>query len=252
MLVRLREEIGGTVFGRRRWRTPWSSGTSGKPWSVGAAGPTWASKTTRSPGVQHSLAPGEPTVHIDDQSQGAPVAAETPAATPSGAADTPTVRVIRPVVTASDGPATAPAKAGARAATPLAVADELPGRIRSPGPANPPRTRVIRIPASIGAANPEDPAADSGGAQSAGRRAWLALATREAPSVDAPAWERGGTGRPGRIASVVIAVVIVCALLGGLAAFAATLGGAATSTPGPAASIAPGSATVPAGTPGSG
>jgi hypothetical protein len=74
---------------------------------------------------------------------------------------------------------------------------------------------VIRIPASVGVGH-----------------------------ADAPLWEQTGSGGQGRIAPVVLAVVIVCALVGGLAAFAATLGGT-TSNPHPAASIAPEATNAP-------
>jgi hypothetical protein len=85
---------------------------------------------------------------------------------------------------------------------------------------------VIRIPTSVG----------GGHAESAS--AWSGSTARGAPSADAPHREQAGSAGQGRIAPVVLAVVVVCALVGGLAAFASTLGGT-TSSPHPAASIAP-------------
>lgn len=63
--------------------------------------------------------------------------------------------------------------------------------------------------------------------------------------MDAPLGEQVGSEGQRRIAPAVIAVVVVCALLAGLAALAATLGGA-TANPHPAASIAPRGTTAPA------
>jgi hypothetical protein len=72
------------------------------------------------------------------------------------------------------------------------------------------------------------------------------VAEREARSAEPPPWEQGGSDGPERIALAVLAVVIVCALLGGIAVFATTLGGS-TASPSPAASIAPTGSTPPAG-----
>ena len=188
-MAKLGSEIGGTVFSRRRWRTPWSSGTSGEP-----------------------------------------------------SAGTPTVIVIPPGMTAPAGSGTAPGGAGepgapwsrpggARGPT------ESPG---SPGFGDPPSTRVIRIPASVGIGQAAESAPAFGGAEAAGQRSRSALTTRDAQSAEAPAWERAGSERYGRIALAVIAVATVCALLAVLAALAATVGGGTSSGPAPAASIPPG------------
>ena len=75
----------GTVFGRRRWRTPWSSGTSGEPWSPGPVRPTWAPKTTRSPWAEPPLPPREPAVHPSGQPSGTPTTSEAPSEEPSEA-----------------------------------------------------------------------------------------------------------------------------------------------------------------------
>jgi hypothetical protein len=187
------------VFGRRRWRTPWTSGTSGT----------------------------------------------------SGVVGTPTVKVVPPGVTASAGPGTAPGRAGAPGATSSRLGSPL-GSTGSPESADPRGTRVIRIPASVGIGQAGDPAPASSGAEAARRRPPFALTTHEGQSVDAPPWEQPGADGRGRIAPAVIAVVIVCALLGGLAAVAATLGGETSSSPGPAASIAPAGRTAPSGRAGTG
>ena len=96
------------MFGRRRWRTPWSR-TSGT----------------------------------------------------SGAVSTPTVKVIPPGVTASAGRGTAPGGVGAPGATPSSGRGGLPGSGGSPESADPPGTRVIRIPASVGVEHPGDSASAS-------------------------------------------------------------------------------------------
>jgi hypothetical protein len=92
------------------------------------------------------------------------------------------------------------------------------------------------------------PAAGSG-AERARRRFLRAVTAREEPSVDAPAWEQAGSDTRGEIVPAVIAVVVVCALLGGLVALAATVGGETSSNPGPAASIAPRGTTAPGAQP---
>lgn len=179
------------MFGRRRWRTPWSSGTTGEPWSPGAVRTTCAPKSTKPPWAEPSLPSAEPAVHTGDQPSGTTAAAEAPA----NAVSTP--------------------------------------------------TRLIRIPAWSGVEHPGDAGPVAGGAEPTRRRSRSAVAVREAPSADAPPWEQSGADGPGRTALAVLAVVVVCALLGGLAAFTVTLGGRAPVSPGPAASIAPG--TTPPG-----
>jgi hypothetical protein len=153
---------------------------------------------------------------------------------------TPTVTVIPPGVTTSAGTGTVPGRTAAPDATPSPGADGTPG---SPGSVDPPPTRVIRIPASVGGGHAGSASAFSG-AQPTRPRSGPALTARGAPSADAPPWEQTGSDGRGRIALVVLAVVVVCALVGGLAAFAATLGGTASS-PHPAASIAPGATSAP-------
>jgi hypothetical protein len=184
------------VFGRRRWRTPWSSGTSGELSSPRPVQLTWAPKTTRSPQAKPSPTPAEPAA-----------------------------------------PGTTPSSRGAG----------RPGADGSLGSVDPPATRVIRIPGSVGVEHSGDSASASGGAGWPRQRSPLALTAREAPSVDAPPWEQAGSDGQGRIAPAVISVVLVCGLLGGLGAFAATLGGRTNSSPGPAASIAPAGTTAPGG-----
>jgi hypothetical protein len=200
------------VFGRRRWRMPWSSETSGEPW----------------------------------------------------AADTPTVKVIPPGAKASAGTGTAPGGAGgsggaggpdgagAPGATSSRLAGGPAGEAGSPGSGDPPSTRVIRIPASVGIGHAGDSAPGSAGAEATGQRSPFALSTREGQSADAPPWEQAESDQWGRTASAVIAVVIVCALLGGLAAVAATLSGRPSSRPDPAASIPPTGIPAPAGRAGTG
>jgi hypothetical protein len=252
VLVKLREGDRGTVFGRRRWRMPWSSGTSGEPWSPGPVRPTWAPKTTRSPWAEPPPPPGEPAVHLSGQRPGTPTTSEAPSEepseAPSRAVSTPTVKVIPPGVTASAGSGTAPGGTGAPGATPSAGRGGRPGATGSLESAGPPRARVIRIPASVGVEHPGDSASASSRAEPMPQRPPLALAEVEAPSVDEPLWEEVGSEGQRRIAPAVIAVVVVCALLGGLAALAATLGGTAAN-PHPASSIAPGGTTAPGGRP---
>jgi hypothetical protein len=178
------------VFGRRRWRTPWSS--------------------------------GEPQ-----------------------AVDTPTVEVVPPGVTASAGQGTAPGAPSSRLGDP-------PWSTGSPGSGDPPSTRVIRIPASVGIGHPGDSPPACGAAAATRPRSPSASTAREAPSEHAPPWQQAGSDGRGAIAPAVIAVVIVCALLGGLAALAATLGRGTSSNPSPAASIAPTGVTAPSGRAGTG
>jgi hypothetical protein len=169
---------------------------------------------------------------------------------------TPTVTVIPPGATVSAGIGTASAGAGAPGATPSSgparpEASEPVGRSEAAGSlesADEPRTRVVRIPAQVRGGRAEDSAPVSGGAGGTAaprRRPRLALTWRGAPSADAPPRGQPGADGQGRIAPVVLAVVVVCALVGGLAAVAATVGGT-TSSPHPAASIAP-EATQPPG-----
>ena len=222
------------MFGRRRWRMPWSSGTSGEPWSPEPVRVRWA---------EPSLPPAEPNVHTSDQpSSGAQMTSEAPSEAPSGAMHTSTVRVIPPGGTPSARTGTAPIPPGAIPSQPAAPPEESTGS--PPGSADPTRTRVIRIPALIGIRPPGDSASVSTGAQRTRGRSRSASTAREAASVDAPPWERVGQDGPGRVAPIVIAIAVLCVLLGGLAAFAATLGGSAPASPGPAASIAPAGATA--------
>jgi hypothetical protein len=190
VLVAFREGDRGTVFGRRRWRTPWSSGTTGEPWSPGVVRTTWAPKSTKPSWAEPSSPAAEPAVHSGDQPSGTTAAAEAPAEVTANAVST--------------------------------------------------RTRLIRIPAWSGVERTGDAGPVAGGAEPTRRRFRSAVAVREAPSVDAPPWEQAGDDRQGRTALAVLAAVVVCALLGGLAAFAVTLGGRTPVSPGPAASITPG------------
>jgi hypothetical protein len=250
VLAKLREGDRGTVFGRRRWRTPWSSGTSGEPLSPGLARPTWAPKTTRSPWAVPSLPPAEPAVHAGGQPSATPTTSEAPSEEPSeepsGAASTPTVKVIPPGVTASAGAGTAPGRTSAPGA-PSSERPCLPIAGGSRESADPPSTRVIRIPAPVGVEHRRDSAPASSRAEPTRRRFPLIFTMREAPSVHAPRREQVALDERDRIAPAVIAVVVVCALLSGLAAFAATLGGGTSSSPGPAESIAPGGITASGG-----
>jgi hypothetical protein len=182
------------VFGRRRWRTPWSSGTSGEPSAVG----------------------------------------------------TPAVKVIPPGETASAGTGTASGRTSSPGAKPSWGPAGQPTARGAPESADPSRTRVIRIPASAGPEHPGDSASASSGAEPTRQRSRLALTARGAPLADEPPWEQAGPDRPGQIAPAVLAVVVVCALLGVLAAVAATIGGRTSSSPSPAASIAPAGVTAPA------
>ena len=167
---------------------------------------------------------------------------EAPSEAPSGAMHTSTVRVIPPGMTPSARTGTAPIPPGAIPSQPAAPPEESTGS--PPGSADPTRTRVIRIPAPIGGGPPGDSASVSTGAQRTRGRSRSASTAREAASPDAPAWERVGQDQPGRVAPIVIAIAVLCVLLGGLATFAATLGGSAPASPGPAASIAPAGATA--------
>ena len=187
---------------------------------------------------------------------------EAPSEAPSGPMGSSTVKVIPPGVTATAGTGTAPSRTGGPGATPSQPearpaqpggpprSTGSPRPWGSPGSADAPRTRVIRIPASIGLGHP-DSARAVGGAARTRHRSRSASTAGEA-SVDAPSWEKVGSDGPGRAMPVVIAVVLVCALLGGLAAFAATLSESAPAGPGPAASIAPAGATAPGGRAGTG
>ena len=263
----------GTVFGRRRWRTPWSSGTSGasgEPWSPGPPRATWAPKTTRSPWAEPALPAAEPNVHTSEQpSSGEQMTSEAPSEAPSGATHSTTghsttvhsttVKVIPPGATPPAGTGTAPSRPGAPGGAsgvipsqPSAPAEESTGS--PPESADPPRPRVIRIPAPIGGRRPGGSASAASGTKQGRRRSRSPSADREAASGDAPPWERveqDGRGRTAPIV-IVIAVAVVCALLGGLAAFTATLGGSAPASPRPAASIAPAGATAPGARAGTG
>jgi hypothetical protein len=184
------------VFSRRRWRTPWSSETSGEP----------------------------------------------------PAAGTPTVTVIPPGAAAPAGSGTARGGAGAPGATSWRPggAQGSPGSSGSsgaPGWDDPPSTRVIRIPASVGIGQAGESAPALGGAEATRQRSRSAPTTRDAQSAEEPA----GSERYGRIALAVITVATVCALLGVLAALAATVGRGTSSGPGPAVSIPPEGATTASG-----
>jgi hypothetical protein len=182
------------VFGRRRWRTPWSSGTSGEPSALG----------------------------------------------------TPTVKVIRPGVTASAGTRTASGRTSSRGAKPSLGPAGQPTAKGAPESADPSPARVIRIPAAAGPEHPGDSASASSGPEPTRQRSRLALTARGATVPDAPPWEQTGPDGPGQIAPAVLAVVVVCALLGALAAVAVTIAGRTGASPSPAASIAPAGVTVPA------
>ena len=248
------------MFGRRRWRTPWSSGISGEAWSPGPGRPTWAPKATRSPWAEPSLPPAEPTVYTSGQPSGTPTPSEAspgassgtspeaPSEASSGVVDTPTVTVIEAGATASAAIGTAPGGPGAPGATP---SSRQAGLLRATGSresAGPLRRRVNRILASVGVERTGDFASASSGAEPTRQRSPLALTVGEARSVNAPPVEQVRSDGQGQIAPAVIAIAVVCALLGGLAAFAATLGGT-TARPHPAASIASENPTAPAGRP---
>ena len=246
------------MFGRRRWRMPWSSGTSG------TSGEPWSPEPVRVRWAEPSLPSAEPNVHTSDHpSSGAQMTSEAPSEAPSGPMSSSTVKVIPPGVTATAGTGTAPSRTGGPGATPSQPearpaqpggpprSTGSPRPWGSPGSADAQRTRVIRIPASIGLGHP-DSAPAVGGAARTRRRSRSASTAREEASADAPSWEKVRSDGPGRAMPVVIAVVLVCALLGGLAAFAATLSESAPAGPDPAASIAPAGATAPGGRAGTG
>jgi hypothetical protein len=245
----------GDVFGRRRWRTPWSSRTSGDPWSPEAVRPTRVPTTAGSPWAQSSPAPAEPAAKASGQPTGPPTTTRVPAERPPGApalsaVSTPTVKVIPSGSTAAANAGTAAGRAGPPGvppASPPAPASP-PGPAGSRGSADPPRARLIRIPAWSGVEHRGDAGAD-GGAGSTRRRSRPALAVREAPSLDVPSWEQAGDGAQGRIAPAVLAVVVICALLGGLSAFAVTRSGSTPVSPSPAASIAPAGESASGGAP---
>ncbi|MGD0702948.1 MAG: hypothetical protein ABSA02_24075 [Trebonia sp.] len=161
--------------------------------------------------------------------------------------DTPTVEVIAPGVTPSPGAGTAPGRAGGPDATPSTGPAVPPGTAGPRELAGQARTRLIRIPAWSEVDRPGDSGPASGGVASTRQRSRPALAARAAPSVAAPAWEQAADDGRGGIASAVLAVVGVCALLGGLAAFAATFSGNVPASPSPAASIARSGVTAPGG-----
>jgi hypothetical protein len=109
--------------------------------------------------------------------------------------------------------------------------------------ADSPTVTVIRVPAAGGIEDPADAAAAFGGADPSALHSPAALTSGGAAWVGGRPWQVSGSGGRGQVAPAVLAVVGICALLGGLWAFTAGLGGAKAG-PAAASSIAPGGMAV--------
>jgi beta-lactamase class A len=204
---------------------PWSSGTSSGTWSPGLVRLTSAPKTAK----QSAAAPG------DSAEDSAPTVAFAITAPVDPAEPNEPNKAIK----ANSPPNPAGAAGGAAAARPP-VFDWEAWRARTGGADRP--AAIEDGPAAIqdGPAAVEDrpPAVED-------RPPSPSAAEDEHPDRDAGAADRRWSRRSG---VAVLAIVAICALLGGFAAFAATVGGpvaspAAAPSIGPAATIAPGDAT---------